>query len=955
MNRLYSSGILLVVCLLGSVSGADAENQKEGNCTGWEIELYNKLSSQDDVFLFFKIIEKNLTILSDVCIQTFNKSVNISHARMLVKMLNNTYDNLTSTVKKAVYEWIVRLYINTTADPKVTGQANTYRFWITADVLRLMDRFLLQAPLSTLSGMVTQNPTPLYDVFSSADNHFSFFYDLKQAQADVLYAGLRNACRCDFTSPGNISRLGQLACFYPENSSPLQAPAMDALFKLLNNCRSNVRHIYEDVLSKVNVAGYNATQLSRLSAAVVGLSEAQLTSLNASAVKGALDTFAQNADLSGSQKEALLSSVSEGIIQEGNLGSLGLLASHLSSDTLMGINASEFRKAFQSPCFARSIEGMEPVQKKAILLSILKSTNLSEALSFIPPSLISVVPCTDLRALGNFSSNWTNAFPWNKAQAIVVMEKVFSSLKTTNDFRALLHAVRGLTCTQIQSMTKSQLEAVSASPFLSRDQVRCASASYYRKLKTPDNMTEAKLKNTPPSFLVYAQSFAATVNNIPRLLCSSVVDLLARASPALLTRNSPRRAEILSYIMACYNATNASGLSLQQINSLGGAACFLGQEDIGALSAAQFREAADQLSDCGEPEPSVKTALLEKITAVYGDVPHWRAATLMQLRSLVMLFDLRFLYKLPVSVELKEGLALLLPQRRAPGGFVPEKLHFAYDSSSVSQLYAKMVLRLAAVDTMFKRDICSKVPTTLQIKAIGNGNSILTPAQLECLDTNTFQASLEVLASVPGFSPLQLAALKTVALKAFPEPADEDIAALKRITLAFTSNDVSQSITMISIDTLSSIGQYRDWLNNLRVAKEILAIFLKDNPVNTLTSRQLIGLKYFLCAFTADQVKQLSAEEYSAAAREIGQLECPAEVLLALQEKAVEAYGDPSLWTKDEMDTVGTVTASLNSTQISSISAGTLSYITPEAISLIPSSVFRVRAGPALLGGSVQC
>ncbi|XP_069039177.1 otoancorin-like [Lepisosteus oculatus] len=821
MNRLYSSGILLVVCLLGSVSGADAENQKEGNCTGWEIELYNKLSSQDDVFLFFKIIEKNLTILSDVCIQTFNKSVNISHARMLVKMLNNTYDNLTSTVKKAVYEWIVRLYINTTADPKVTGQANTYRFWITADVLRLMDRFLLQAPLSTLSGMVTQNPTPLYDVFSSADNHFSFFYDLKQAQADVLYAGLRNACRCDFTSPGNISRLGQLACFYPENSSPLQAPAMDALFKLLNNCRSNVRHIYEDVLSKVNVAGYNATQLSRLSAAVVGLSEAQLTSLNASAVKGALDTFAQNADLSGSQKEALLSSVSEGIIQEGNLGSLGLLASHLSSDTLMGINASEFRKAFQSPCFARSIEGMEPVQKKAILLSILKSTNLSEALSFIPPSLISVVPCTDLRALGNFSSNWTNAFPWNKAQAIVVMEKVFSSLKTTNDFRALLHAVRGLTCTQIQSMTKSQLEAVSASPFLSRDQVRCASASYYRKLKTPDNMTEAKLKNTPPSFLVYAQSFAATVNNIPRLLCSSVVDLLARASPALLTRNSPRRAEILSYIMACYNSTNASGLSLQQINSLGGAACFLGQEDIGALSAAQFREAADQLSDCGEPEPSVKTALLEKITAVYGDVPHWRAATLMQLRSLVMLFDLRFLYKLPVSVELKEGLALLLPQRRAPGGFVPEKLHFAYDSSSVSQLYAKMVLRLAAVDTMFKRgtvrrgglggggelalkqggqhspkeegfcpgipvyshfllpgrspsfasraqlaqDICSKVPTTLQIKAIGNGNSILTPAQLECLDTNTFQASLEVLASVPGFSPLQLAALKTVALK----------------------------------------------------------------------------------------------------------------------------------------------------------------------------------------------
>ncbi|XP_069038566.1 otoancorin-like [Lepisosteus oculatus] len=146
---------------------------------------------------------------------------------------------------------------------------------------------------------------------------------------------------------------------------------------------------------------------------------------------------------------------------------------------------------------------------------------------------------------------------------------------------------------------------------------------------------------------------------------------------------------------------------------------------------------------------------------------------------------------------------------------------------------------------------------------------------------------------------------------------------------------------MISIDTLSSIGQYRDWLNNLRVAKEILAIFLKDNPVDTLTSRQLIGLKYFLCAFTADQVKQLSAEEYSAAAREIGQLECPAEVLLALQEKAVEAYGDPSLWTKDEMDTVGTVTASLNSTQISSISAGTLSYITPEAISLIPSSVFR--------------
>ncbi|XP_066570297.1 otoancorin-like [Amia ocellicauda] len=862
----------------------------------------------------------------------------VRQIRTRISKLNDRYDSLKPQVRQAMYQWIQTIYVESQKMP-VSTPANPLK--INQPYLELMSRFLLQSNLTVLSKVFETNPNPLCDHFKGGKNNWTNFYDLNEFQANILYHALQS-CSCDVTRIDNITRLGQLACFYPPPSTNLSKDAMSALFSLLQQCKRDVKDIYAAVLSKMTVSTFNTADVGKLGNAVVGLSEQQLSSLGPDILNGSLDSFAQQPNLTKVQKLSILNTIPlDGIIKVGNLKSLGLLTDSLQSDTLIGINSSLFRTAFGNSNFTQALNSMQPVQKKAILLSILKDTSLKDALLFMPASLITEVPSANIRALQILNKNWAN-FTWNKAQALAVMEKAFPLLKTPNDIQTLQTAAKGLTCKQICNLTKAQLVTLSSNQHLSRDQVRCASKAYI-KFKDVSNMTDAELSLVPSNFLVFTESFTNVMSvTMPR--CRTIVARFANASTTLLPKDSMRRTEILYFILNCFNRSSLSALSPTEMKLLGGVVCLMGEQDITAMNDSQFQATLDQLATCGEPEDSMKIALQKRIIALYGDIPQWTPAVVSSLRSLVKLFDFSKLYMLPVSLEMKDALAPLLSHTGNPQGFIPRKLDFKYDIESLNKEYGKMVIELVAPNNRARRDICSSVvvPSPQKIREMGDGNSVLTPLQLECLSPDTFSASVDVLASVPGFSDVQLSALKTVALKAYPLLTDQQLGSLKKIALAFTWSDVNKYIKKPSIDTLSSIGQYSEWLDNLSVAKEILATFLRDNPVKNLTSRHLLGLGYFMCAFTPDQIAQLSSTEYSAAAYSIGQLQCPLDVLSALKDKCVEAFGDPSSWTKDKMVTAGTVAATLNSTQLGTLSEDAVGYITPAAISLMPSRTFKV-------------
>ncbi|XP_041098279.1 otoancorin-like [Polyodon spathula] len=905
-------------------------------CTEWEADLATKLAASADITPFLLANTDKLPSLSESCVKTFSNATSKANLKKLMAELDKVYDNLNPGSRLALFLWIEQM------NPKPANGSS----WMTVEQLTLLDRFLLQASLSSLKTLAGMESSPLCAFFNSSNEVWKSLYDLNPAQANIFITGLKK-CSIDVAKAENIAKLGQLACFYPVDDKPLEDSPRTKLLELLKNCKSDVKNVYQKLMTSMNVTSFGASQLGELGDAAAGLGIKQLASLSKEAVVGSLSTLSKIEGFSKSQKEALLKAAGVAdIISKGNVASLGKLASALDSSALGSIPAAALVTAFADASFAASTAAMEPLQKKSLVLSVLKTKSADEALTLLPPALITEMTTKKLQEAGALSTAMLGKMPWNKGQALVVMAKAFSNLKTAEDFKKLGRAAQGITCEQITGMAADSLEALSASDSLSRDQIRCASTAYFKAAKSFSNLTSDEISKIPSNYLLYLKSFK-DVETVPTANCASVVSVFAKVEHRLLGKSSKRREEVLNYVKTCMSISSTDKLTASQVNQLGNVLCMFGSVEIDKLSNDNLKEAIDQLRGCGKFEGDVKTSLRTKITATYGTLETWTFDTVNELQTLASMFDASETNKLSVSVDLKETLKGILSQVKEPEGFVPADVNFTPDMTSLKSSFGKIVINLFFKVGRRKRAItCSSitVPTKELILELGSSSSALTADQLGCLSLDTFKETVDILGDITAFPMEKLTALKIVALAAYPTPTNNDIAGLKRITVAFTATEINTYFATPNIDALAAIGKYQDWSSDATVAataKQIVENFLKSNAPSTLLSKDLLALGYLLCAFTPEQIATVSAAEYSSAASNIGKLKCSLPVLTALKNKAVEAFGAPSAWTTVQMQDIGTLTAALTSAEFSTISKEKMSYITPEAVSLIPPAVFQ--------------
>ncbi|KAK6467906.1 otoancorin-like [Huso huso] len=854
-----TSGLMFSLCLMMSSAGPK-------KCTEWEAELATKLAASADITPFLSANTDKLPSLSESCVKTFSNTTNKANLMKLMAELDKVYDILDTGSRHAVFLWIEQL------NPKPANGSS----WMTVEQLALLDRFLLQAPLSSLKTLADMESSPLCAFFNSSNELWKSLYDLNPAQANVFFTGLRK-CSIDVAKAANIAKLGQLACLYPVDANLLEDSSRKKLLELLKNCKGDVKNVYQKLTKSMNVMSFNASQLGELGDAAAGLGMKQLASLSKEAVVGSLSTLSKIEGFSKSQKEALLKAAGVAdIISKGNVASLGKLASALDSSALGSIPAAALATAFADSSFAASTAAMEPLQKKSLVLSFLKTKSANEALSILPPALITEMTTKKLQEASALSTELLGKMPWNKGQALVVMAKAFSNLKTTEDFKSF-----------------KDVEAV------------------------------------------------------PTANCTFVVSVFAKAEHRLLGKSSKRRDEVLNYIKTCMSFNSTDKLTANQVNQLGNVLCMFGPAEIDKLSNNNLKEAVDQLRGCGKFEGDVKASLRTKIIDTYGAFETWTFDTVNELQTLASLFNESEINKLSASVDLKETLKSILSQVKEPEGFVPADVNFTPDVTSLKSSFGKIVINLFFKVRRRKRALtCSgiTIPTKDLILELGSSSSALTVDQLGCLSNDTFKETVDILGDITAFPMEKLTALKTVALMAYPTPTNNDIAGLKRITVAFTAAEINTYFATPNIDALAAIGKYQDWSSDATVAataKQIVENLLKSNAPNTLLSKDLLALGYLLCAFTPEQIAAVSAAEYSSAASNIGKLKCSLPVLTALKNKAVEAFGAPSAWTTVQMQDIGTLTAALTSAEFSAISKEKMSYITPEAVSLIPPAVFQ--------------
>ncbi|RXM97508.1 Otoancorin [Acipenser ruthenus] len=798
-----NSALMFSFCLMMSSAGPK-------KCTEWEAELATKLAASADITPFLSANTDKLPSLSESCVKTFSNTTNKANLMKLMAELDKVYDILDAGSRHAVFLWIEQL------NPKPANGSS----WMTVEQLALLDRFLLQAPLSSLKTLADMESSPLCAFFNSSNELWRSLYDLNPAQANVFFTGLKK-CSIDVAKAANIAKLGQLACLYPVDANLLEDSSRNKLLELLKNCKGDVKNVYQKLTKSMNVMSFNSSQLGELGDAAAGLGMKQLASLSKEAVVGSLSTLSKIEGFSKSQKEALLKAA-----------------------------------------------GVADI--------FLKTKSADEALSILPPALITEMTTKKLQEASALSTELLGKMPWNKGQALVVMAKAFSNLKTTEDFKSF-----------------KDVEAV------------------------------------------------------PTTNCTFVVSVFAKAEHRLLGKSSKRREEVLNYIKTCMSFNSTDKLTANQVNQLGNVLCMFGPAEIDKLSNSNLKEAVDQLRGCGKFEGDVKASLRTKIIDTYGAFETWTFDTVNELQTLASLFNESEINKLSASVDLKETLKSILSHVKEPEGFVPADVNFTPDVTSLKSSFGKIVINLFFKVSRRKRALtCSgiTIPTKDLILELGSSSSALTVDQLGCLSNDTFKETVDILGDITAFPMEKLTALKTVALMAYPTPTNNDIAGLKRITVAFTAAEINTYFATPNIDALAAIGKYQDWSSDATVAataKQIVENFLKSNASNTLLSKDLLALGYLLCAFTPEQIAAVSAAEYSSAASNIGKLKCSLPVLTALKNKAVEAFGAPSAWTTVQMQDIGTLTAALTSAEFSAISKEKMSYITPEAVSLIPPAVFQ--------------
>ncbi|XP_048471329.1 otoancorin-like [Rhincodon typus] len=912
------------LCLIDHTTGMRGGNGKDskqgaGRCQGWEINLRNNLTDPGNISDYINDFYENISDLSPGCVRTF--SLNVTHSNLveLMNLLNTKYDNLNPGTRKQIYKWVEGTYAKTPESRMKTmghiqnerksknqdekpekGNGKGKNSFITLDVLNILGRFIVQAPTSTLKSISKGNDNTVCQLFKSSSDLLDKLFDLTPVQARIFLNGLDNCTDVDTTNETVIVELGQLACFYPTKQlKSLRMNAIKALQDKLHNCTRNIKKIYQALLEVTGVNILSAENLKDLGDAAIGLKISQLSNITKEVVVGAVEVLKDVRGWSKGQAKVFVKKYMEAEnVTANKLKKLGYLSFGFGAKTFSKFKGQELLTAFTDEEVLESVNFMLPVQKKSIMKG-----------------------------------------------SVAAIDRVKNQLNDVKNISKLKAVVKGIPCSLINTLKSDVVKALANNPLVSSNQIRCFSIKFFKDKTSNPNYFNNLTSEDINEFLISYMIFQPDINElklIPQALCPHMVELISQANLTMLPRSSPRRKELLDYATNCLNLT-ASAMTEDDGNSLGSLVCAFSPDDINNLNNTVFLAIVDQLRECGRFDETKKTALRQKILSAYPPLSEWTVDELTELRSLLAVLTYEDFKSIPNNEDIQTALLEILSAHKSTRNFVPPDFD---NSPNVSALYQKVFSTLNSTSQSRRKHAtdCPKRPTAEEIETLGEANSLWTVEQLSCISVEDFINSLDTLTEVEGFNIAQLKALKSKALEAFGMNISNDqLASLKKITLGFDESEVTQYFTAPDIDTIGAISDYQEWASTeySKQAKTIMKNFLGQRSDSQLSSTDLVGMGYFLCTRSSDEIKNINATAYSTAAKEIGETMCPnIETLTALKNKAVEAFSSVDTWTGTQLQEIGVVAAGLSKEEVPKLMTSAVSFLTPGAVSKIPPNVF---------------
>ncbi|XP_062894517.1 otoancorin-like [Mobula hypostoma] len=958
--------IIFIFCLylIGQTTVASQRSGKDSKkrldqCHGWEKDLRNNLSAPGNITDFPESLTESISTLSPGCVKSFNLTVSLSNLRKLMKVLNKEYNNLIPGTRKQIYKWVEAIYTKSSGpygmntndkgpkgDPgkdkdqgKGKDKGKGKGHWITLDVLNILGRFIVQAPTSTFKSIAQGEPSVVCQLFNFSSNLLDKLFDLTPVQARILFKGL-NACKVNISEDTVIAKLGQLACFYPvDQLNSLNYGAVMALQNKLLSCTRKIKEIYRRLVENANVNQWSAGEIKEWGSLVVGLKVSQMSNISKMAIAGALKELKDIKGWSKGQIKVLVKKYKESQnVTANGLKNLGLLVSGLEAKTFSKLNGRDLLDSFSQKDVAKSPNGMLPVQKSSIMKAILDSVEIDSVLKSLPESLVSQIPVEKLNQTKNISIDFLSQDkPWNLGQSVALINQVKSQLKKPEDISKLKAAVKGIPCDHIDTLEPNAVKALANNPHVSSYQIRCSARKFFTARKDDyfSTLTEEDINEFMASYLTFEPNIV-DLKKIPQTLCSSIVELIGQANMSMLPKNSERSRSLFKYAKNCLNFA-ASSLTEEQGTNLGSLVCEFSSDELKTLNNSVFLAIIPQLRQCGQFSEEKKNTLRPTILSAFPSISNWTEDVLIQLGDLLTVLKREDFKTIPNNDDIKIALEQILSSHK-PAKNIP--------SDQFSSLYWKIfTITEGQKSNMKKRAAGCKVMITFdKIEALGEANKVWTAEQLRCIAVKDFVDSLDTLTAVTGFSIEQLEALKTRALEVYDmNITNEALASLEKITLGFKDAEVKKYFTEPDIDTLGAISGYSNWAskNYSSRAKTILKNFMNGRAFSALTSTDLVGLGYFLCASCSDEIKDINATAYRSAARDIGSIMCPeTETLTALKEKAVQAFSSVENWTGAQLWEIGVIAAGLSAKEVQKLMTSAVSFLRPEAVSKFPPKVF---------------
>ncbi|XP_037360454.1 otoancorin isoform X2 [Talpa occidentalis] len=839
----------------------------------------------------------------------------------LSAVFRDVYDQTSARSQRAIYSWMKRVL---RASSNATDDSVS---WVSAESLWILGRYMVHLSFEEIL-KISPREMGLFISYDNATKQLDTVYDITPALAQAFLERIGSSS-FDMRNTSTIHRLGLLVCFY-DDLELLDAAVAQVLLHQMIKCsrlrgfQAGVQKLKADLL---DIATENQTlneTLGSLSDAVVGLSLPQLESLSPEAVHAAISTLNQVSGWAKSQINILSAKyfAHEKVPSFHNLSQVGVLLAGVGTPALYAMERGDLAHILRSAVVLH-MPDLSPAQQQGVLRKMIEAEDTTSGIVEIQGAFFKEVSLFDLWWEPGFNLTVLKEKELRWSQALFLYELLSKTTRRPEELLSTGQLVKGVTCSHIDSMSADSFLAhfhyfENNLLLLSPYQVNCLAWKYW----------EVARSSTPP-FLLAALP-ARYLASVPDSQCVPFLISLGKRQLDSLVLDPHKKNSVLRKVQQCLNNSIADEFD---VDILGNLLCHLPADIIHGVSSRAWATALHSLRDCPDLSSEQKAAVRSRLLEQHGLPQNWTAETTKDLGPFLVLFSGDDLS----SIATKFPDILQQTVSKMAGHLLPREFLWAVFESVRNN--SEESTRLDPSPGC--RGVLA--PSSDDIFKLAEANVCWAPADLLCMEEDTFIRNVELLGAVRGFSRAQLLTLKEQAVQAWDLPSywrEHHIISLGRIALALNESELEQ-LDLSSIDTVASLSQQTEWTSEQ--SRSILRGFLEDSgySIQDLKSFHLVGLGAILCAMNITEISLIKISEFRVVVARIGTLLCSTHVLAEFKRKAEVVFGDPTDWSSSVLQELGTIAAGLTKEELRILDKDLMPYFQPSAIKCLPDEIFK--------------